>query len=147
HIVTASDDCTACIWDATAGQQIILLRGHEGTVSSAAFSPDGARIVTASGDRTARLWDASTGQEIIALRGHEEWVLCASFSADGARIVTVSGDHTARLWDATTGREITQIVLDTLVRGLSVHGSTIALGDALGRIHVFEGEEFLISKG
>ena len=35
-----------------------VLRGHEGRVNSAAFSPDGSRIVTASGDNTARIWDA-----------------------------------------------------------------------------------------
>jgi WD40 repeat protein len=34
------------------------VRGHENYVSSAAFSPDGARIVTASSDNTARIWDA-----------------------------------------------------------------------------------------
>jgi len=53
------------------GPERLRLVGHQGSVSSASFSPDGARIVTASEDGTARLWDATTGQEIIALRGHE----------------------------------------------------------------------------
>ena len=45
--------------------------GHEGPVSSAAFSPDGKRIVTASEDKTARLWDAETGEPIgEPLKGH-----------------------------------------------------------------------------
>jgi WD40 repeat protein len=111
-------------------------------VLSASFSPDGARVVTASNDRTARLWDATTGQEIIALRGHGTAVGSASFSPDGASVVTASYDHTARLWDATIGQEITRIVLDASVTGLSVYRGTIALGDALGRVHVFDSEEF-----
>ena len=48
RIVTASDDKTARLWDAATGKEIAVLRGHEGYVRSAAFSPDGARIVTAS---------------------------------------------------------------------------------------------------
>ena len=42
--------------DASA-QEIAILRGHDGAVSSAAFSPDGSRIVTASCDNTGRIWD------------------------------------------------------------------------------------------
>ena len=37
-----------------------VLRGHEGEVWSAAFSPDGARIVTAAKDATARVWDVAS---------------------------------------------------------------------------------------
>ena len=48
------------------------LKGHEGGVNSAAFSPDGTRVVTASDDRTARVWDAATGAELAVLKGHEE---------------------------------------------------------------------------
>lgn len=48
--------------DATSGQEIRALRGHEEPVAD--FSPDGTRIVTASTDRTARIWDAASGQEI-----------------------------------------------------------------------------------
>ena len=71
RIVTASDDDTARLWEAATGQELAVLRGHEGEVLSAVFSPDGARIVTASDDDTARLWEAATGQEIAVLRGHE----------------------------------------------------------------------------
>jgi WD40 repeat protein len=145
-IVTASGDCTARIWDAATAQEILALRGHEEWVMSASFSPDEARIVTASDDHTARIWDATTGQEILALRGHEDWVWSAAFFPDGARIVTASKDRTARIWDAATGQEITRIVLDASVAGPSVYRGTIALGDGLGRLHVFEAEDFLSAK-
>jgi WD40 repeat protein len=84
----------------------LILKGHEGPVLSAAFSPDGKRIVTASADRTARLWDAQTGKQIgEPFKGHEGRVNSAAFSPDGKRIVTASEDKTARLWDAETGAQ------------------------------------------
>src|SRR5207248_5723435 len=106
RVVTASDDATARIWDATTGKELITLRGHTGAVAAAAFSPDNSRVVTASNDKTARIWDATTGKELMVLRGHTESVLCASFSSDGFRIVTGSDDMTARTWDASSGREL-----------------------------------------
>jgi tetratricopeptide (TPR) repeat protein len=51
-------DRTARVWDAATGQELALLRGHEGGVTSASFSPSGDRIVTASHDNTARVWDS-----------------------------------------------------------------------------------------
>jgi hypothetical protein len=106
HIVTASADKTARIWDAVTANEIAVLRGHNSFVTSAAFSPDGSRIVTASDDNTARIWDAATANEIAASRGREGWVLRAGFSVDGSRIVTASADHTACIWDAATAKEI-----------------------------------------
>jgi WD40 repeat protein len=99
--VTASDNQKTRLWDAMTGQPIgAPLEGHEGSVSSAAFSPDGKRIVTASSDMTARLWDAATGQPIAEpLKGHEDSVQSAAFSPDGRRIVTASADKGVRLWE------------------------------------------------
>jgi WD40 repeat protein len=57
-VVTASLDKTARIWDTASGKELAVLRGHQGMVLSAAFSPDGTRIVTASWDGTARVWDS-----------------------------------------------------------------------------------------
>ena len=78
------------MWDAATGKSLATLAGHEGDVSSAQFSPDGARIVTASDDKTARVWDAATGKSLATLAGHESDVWSAQFSPDGARIVTAS---------------------------------------------------------
>ena len=106
RVLTASWDNTARLWDAATGAELLVLKGHEGPVTSAVFSPDGRRVLTASQDKTARLWDAATGAELLVLKGHENWVTSAVFSPDGRRVLTASGDHTARLWDAATGAEL-----------------------------------------
>jgi WD40 repeat protein/tRNA A-37 threonylcarbamoyl transferase component Bud32/TPR repeat protein len=109
RIVTASDDKTARIWDATTGREMIRLSGHADSLNFAAYSPDGRRIVTASYDKTARIWDAATGRQLLLLNGHTGKVRSAAYSPDGTRIVTASNDKTARIWDATSGQQ--QLVL------------------------------------
>jgi WD40 repeat protein len=52
------------IWNATTGDEIVRLLGHQGSVQIAAFARDGTRLVTASSDKIARIWDAATGVEI-----------------------------------------------------------------------------------
>jgi WD40 repeat protein len=106
HIVTASADNSARIWDARAGAQRLVLSGHTDRVYAAVYSPDGARIVTGSRDKSARIWDAHTGVQLAALLGHGDRVSSAAYSPDGTRIVTASWDKTARVWDARTGAQL-----------------------------------------
>ncbi|MBD2303350.1 PD40 domain-containing protein, partial [Nostoc sp. FACHB-190] len=84
----------ARLWD-LQGREIAKFQGHENSVISASFSPDGQRILTASSDNTARLWDLQ-GREIAKFQGHENSVYSASFSPDGQRILTASRDKTGR---------------------------------------------------
>lgn len=103
HIVTASDDKTARIWDATTGRQVRVLAGHTDTIWHAAYSPDGTRIVTASDDKTARIWDSATGRQLLSIAGGEEFS-SAEFSPDGRRVVTAAIGEGVRVWDAGTGK-------------------------------------------
>jgi WD40 repeat protein len=98
HEDTYFRDRTARIWDATTGKLLMVLRGHERAVHSAAFSPDSKWLVTTSEDRTARIWDLSTGKEYVTLKGHQDAVRSAVFSPDGRSVLTTSWDGTARIW-------------------------------------------------
>ena len=106
HVLTASADAAAVIWDAAAAKPIVVLRGHTQGISTAAFSPDARRVITASDDRSARIWDAATGTTERVLIGHEGRLRSAEFSPDGRRAITASEDKTARIWDVETGETL-----------------------------------------
>jgi WD40 repeat protein len=97
-VVTASVDGTARVWRADGTGEPVVLRGHEGSVVSAAFSPDGTHVVTASSDDAAQVWRADGTGEPVVLRGHERPVWSAAFSPDGTHVVTAAEDRTARVW-------------------------------------------------
>jgi WD40 repeat protein len=89
------------VWDVATGDVLLILRGHEGSLHSASFSPDGNRIVTSGSDSTTRLWDAHTGEQLFILPGHTAAVNSAVYSPDRQAIVTASDDGTARVYYAT----------------------------------------------
>jgi WD40 repeat protein len=83
-----------------------IFRGHEESVMSVAYSPDGRWIASGSDDRSIRVWDADTGAEQRVIRGHERSVKGVAYSPDGRRVVSGSDDKTVRVWDAATGAEL-----------------------------------------
>ena len=48
----------------------IVLRGHDGPVNTATFSPDEKQVLTSSEDGSAILWKLETGQPEQQLSGH-----------------------------------------------------------------------------
>ena len=102
HVLTASWDKTASVWDAVNGRRLFSLK-HEDVVFAARYSADGRGIITASADGIAQICNASRGATQSLLR-HSNKVHWAEFSKDGTLAVTACADEVARIWDAATGR-------------------------------------------
>jgi WD40 repeat protein len=106
HIVTASTDTTARIWDwdGIAARPVLVLQGHKKGIRSVAYSPDGQYIATASQDTTVQIWNAATGEGPLGvLKANGEPVYSVAFSPDGRLLVTASRDSVVRVWDWGAG--------------------------------------------
>jgi WD40 repeat protein len=77
----------------------VSFEGHQDSVNSVAFSPDGQMIVGGSDDMTLRLWDIQGNSIGQPFQGHQGSVNSVAFSPDGQMIVSGSDDMTLRLWD------------------------------------------------
>ncbi len=81
------------------------LNGHQDSVNSVSFSPNGKTLASGSRDKTIKLWDLASGKEIRTLSGHQEGVNSVSFSPDGKTLASGSDDKSIKLWDLTSGKE------------------------------------------
>ena len=102
------------------GQIIHTLRGHDGVIFMARWSPDGSKIASVSDDRTVRLWTQrdGAGSQLPAVAesgdkhhliskqpfecqfssfGHRARVWDVQFA--GAHLVSIAEDATAKVWD------------------------------------------------
>ncbi|MGH7170236.1 MAG: WD40 repeat domain-containing protein, partial [Gemmataceae bacterium] len=117
--------------------------GHNYTIASIHFSPDGRRLVSGAAytDNIVRVWDPLVGKETAQLRGHKEGIEVVAYAPDGKRIATASQDGSIRLWDAATGREIRRLeAKDGMVyaTAFAPDGRTIASGGRRRAIHLWD---------
>jgi WD40 repeat protein len=107
HVVTAGGDGDHAIRvrDATTGETVDTLRGHEDVVSSLALAPGSDRLISTGYDATIRLWrlrGAPAGPEWTA-RPSRDKVNSVTWSPGGATFASAGNDGTVRLHDATGG--------------------------------------------
>ena len=96
---------------AATGQLLRRLPGHDGLVTTVAFSTDGTRMATSSLDGTLRLWDPAGGRELRTLRpqGGADWTV--AFADRNRLLVAGCGDGTVRVWESATGALLASIAL------------------------------------
>ncbi len=107
--------CRVMVWDARTGQEVFALKGHDGGVLTAVFSPDGGRLATAGNDGTLRVWDMATGVELCDMRHRQGrnksgptgyQLLYACFSPDGTHLASAGWDGRVNVWDIDARKEV-----------------------------------------
>src|SRR5262249_12647595 len=101
-LATGGYDTTVRIWEVETGLELCQLQGHDATVRSVAFSPDGTTLASGGDDQMVRLWDVVAGKELYRSAGHRGSLLRVAFAAAGRTLASGSGDTTALVWDLST---------------------------------------------
>jgi WD40 repeat protein len=143
RLLIADWDNTARVADASTGQILFKLKGHDKGVSDVRASSDGRRIVTASYDGTARLWDGRTGQPLATLPGapNNPGIVHVSFSPDDSRVAAASQDGVIQVWDVASVKLVATLanqsgaVTDV---GFSPDGSLIISGSNDGAVRLWD---------
>lgn len=107
QLATAGDNGTIRLWNASTGEPIATLFGHNDKVTRIAFSPDGQRLVTASFDGTVSQWDVASRRQITRFEFIKSIVVDSipgnaivevAFSSDGRSLTAVSKDGTVNVY-------------------------------------------------
>jgi WD40 repeat protein len=121
------------------GRKLITLKGHDATIASVVFTPDGTKLAGAAGsgqgnpraNRTVVVWDLGTGEVATVLAGHEDQTTAVAVSPDGRRFATASYDGTLRVWDAVGEEQ----------RAIDVGSSAYALDFSPDRHYLVSGDD------
>jgi WD40 repeat protein len=95
---------TIWVWRTETGECTHVLRGHDNTVESIAFSHgNNPFLASGSGDGTVRIWRTDTGECKQILQGHQLGVYSVAFSGDSSILASASGIGLVQVWRADTG--------------------------------------------
>lgn len=155
------DKILVILWDINTGQYLETSAGHEETVTSVTFSPDGRKIASGSCDKTIKICDVETGNCLKTLRGHKETVRSVVFSPDGTQLISGSRDCSIKFWDVWTGKcikthndslgSIDSMVLNhdskliAFVNGYAIRILDVDSGKCLKSFFLHVGSEFSIA--
>jgi WD40 repeat protein len=94
-----SQDGTAHVWDVATWQQLFVLHGHRGRITSATFTDEGERT-----DAPQRVWDAGSGGRTAISGGHAGPAL--AIDPERERVVVPGEGSTAEILDAASGERL-----------------------------------------
>ncbi|CAG8436665.1 6377_t:CDS:10 [Ambispora gerdemannii] len=97
------------VWSVQTGKLLDILSGHEGSISSLAFSPTGILLASGSWDCTVRTWDVFGRGSHVEVFRHSHDVLAIAFRPDGKELAVTTLDGLISFWDVEHGTQTHEI--------------------------------------
>jgi WD40 repeat protein len=124
------------LWSIATGQQLAMLRGHDGGVLAVAFSPLNDLLISGGDDGIVRLWSIETRHELRELRESEGPITSLVFGQGGDVICAANKQGTLLVWKTKSGKPIHRFA-GSVVK-VSADGRRIAATSKDGKIRVWE---------
>ncbi|KAF4446250.1 periodic tryptophan protein 2 [Fusarium austroafricanum] len=93
------------IWSVQTGQLLDQLSGHEGPVSSLAFTPNGNSLISGSWDRTARIWSIFNRTQTSEPLQLQADVLDIAVRPDSLQLAISTLDGQLTFWSVTDAEQ------------------------------------------
>ncbi|MEM1067511.1 MAG: protein kinase [Planctomycetota bacterium] len=90
------------LWDATSRRRVCDLDGHQTSIESLAFHPNGEFLASCSEDGIVRIWNVIEQREVRSKADcHDEGTIYAlAYSPDGTSLATCGDDLLLRIWSS-----------------------------------------------
>ena len=104
----SSGRASIIVFDLQTKKVTHTLLGHEGSIRSLAFSPDGLRLVSGSVDGSVRIWDLGDSKfpELVRFDGHAGEVTAVAFNSNATQVISGAANKTLKLWNSVDAVEV-----------------------------------------
>lgn len=93
------------LWNVQTGQLLDRLSGHEGPISTLAFTPDGGTLASGSWDRTIRLWSIFARNQSSEPLQLTSDLLCITIRPDSSQLAAATLDGQLTFWTLSTSTQ------------------------------------------
>nr|XP_020455227.1 apoptotic protease-activating factor 1 isoform X1 [Monopterus albus] len=77
----------------------LVIHPQQGSIYSACFSHDGAKIASCGASKTLKVFKSTSGEKLMEIPAHDDEVLCCAFSPDDHLLATCSSDRKVKVWN------------------------------------------------
>ena len=105
----SSDSFEVFLWSVQTGKLLDVLAGHEGPISSLAFSPTGNQLASGSWDKSIRIWNVFGRSHAVEPFQTSSDVLAVAFRPDGKELAASTLDGQVLFFDVDLGKQTSMI--------------------------------------
>ena len=139
RLFTGSRDNTIRVWQASTGQLLDVIEGHDDHIHTIRFHPDGQTFASA-GHKSVRLWSLDGEPQRVLTRNIIQEDYSLAFHPDGSQLVA-GNDRLLSFWEPTTGQALETVLAsrdEMLAVSYSSDGSRLVSVSASGVVRIWD---------